>query len=457
MQTDVRVVEARAYFSREHARTPMKFGGVVMDATWYCHVGVTVENRQGIRATGWGATLLADLWAWPSPITPHETSEAWMCDLVTAWCRQVETFGDMGHPVDMYWQWEPELFRLAAEMAHKANLAEPVPRLAVLMCAAPLDAAIHDAFGQAANIDTYDGYGPEYMQHDLSRWLGSRFKNRYISNYLRKAPQRIDAFHLVGGLDKLTPAEVTDDDPQDELPVSLDAWIRREKLRCLKVKLCGNDLSWDFERLLNVTKIAREEHRQLSIDELWLTLDTNEMCDSPQYAEELLLRLQEADPRAFDSVLYLEQPCERDLEERRLDVRSIAAIKPVIIDEAMASLEDLELSQELGYSGVALKACKCQSAELVIAARAIEDGISISIQDLACPGIALLQSARLGAHLPTIHGVETNGRQFYPRTSDPERAIHPGIFCLNDGQLDLSSISGNGLGYRWEEIGRVFP
>lgn len=427
-----------------------------MDTTWYCHVGVMVENRQGVRATGWGATLLADLWAWPSPVTSHEASEAWMCDFVSAWCRQVETYGDMGHPVDLYWRWEPELFRLADELARKAKLAEPVPRLAVLMCAAPLDAAIHDAFGHAANIDTYNGYGPEHMQHDLSRWLGPRFKRRYMADYLRKIPRRLDAFHLVGGLDKLSPAEVTADDPRDDLPVSLDAWVRREQLRCLKVKLRGNDLTWDLERLLDVTRIAREEHRKLGIEELWLTLDTNEMCDSPQYAEELLLQLQEKDSRAFDSILYLEQPCERDLNRRRLDVHSLSAIKPVIVDEAMASLEDLELSQELGYAGVALKACKCQSAELVIAARAVEDDISIAIQDLACPGIALLQSARLGAQLPTIHGVETNGRQFYPRASDPERGVHPGMFRLEEGQLDLASISGNGFGYRWDEIGREF-
>lgn len=454
MQTDVRVVEAKAFFSREHARTPMKFGGVVMDATWYCHVGVTVENRRGERATGWGATLLADLWAWPSSLTPHDTCEAWMCDLVSKWCEFVTSTNEVGHPIDLYWQWEPELFRIADELAKQSHLTEPVPRLAVLMCAAPLDAALHDAFGRAANVDVYEAYGREHMQHDLSRWLGPRFKDRYIADYLRQPSERIDAFHLVGGLDKLTAAEVAADDPQDGLPNSLDEWIRREGIHCLKVKLRGTDLPWDLQRLLDVSRIAREEHRKLGIKQLWLTLDTNEMCESPEYAEELLLRVREQDPSAFESILYLEQPCERDLRKRRLDMRRLASIKPVIIDEAMASLEDLELAMELGYSGVALKACKCQSAELVIAARAIEDGIPFSIQDLACPGIALLQSARLGAHLPTIHGVESNGRQFYPRTSDPERQVHPGMYQFTDGQLDLSTISGLGLGYRWEEIGR---
>ena len=57
-----------------------------------------------------------------------------------------------------------------------------------------------------------------------------------------------------------------------------------------------------------------------------------------------------------------------------LDVRKLAAIKPVIVDEALASLEDLELALELGYSGAALKSCKCQSEELVIAARLTEHG-----------------------------------------------------------------------------------
>lgn len=456
MQTDIRILEVEPFFTYEKSRTPLKFGGVVMDTSLYCHVRVSVENRGGTRADGWGAILLADVWAWPQISAGHETAEKLMREFVVQWCRHVENIDEYAHPVDLFWRLEPELRPLAERICRQGNVDETMPRMATLVSASPIDAAIHDAFGNAAGIDVYQGYGPEHMDHDLTTWLGPKFAGRYIADYLRPLPQWVDAFHLVGGLDKLTEAEITDDDPRDELPVSLDQWIRFEGLHCLKVKLRGNDLEWDLDRMLSVVSIARKEHEQIGIDELWLTADTNEMCDSPQYMVELLQKLRERDVRAFDSLLYVEQPCERDLRRRMLDVRELAAIKPVIVDEALSSLEDLELALQLGYSGAALKSCKCQSEELVIAAKLTELNLPFAVQDLTNPGIALLHSAGLAGRLNTIRGVESNSRQFYPATSDPERRVHPGFYRLNKGRIDTSTMRGKGLGYRWDEIGRQF-
>jgi len=53
MQTDIRILEFRPYFTREKARTPLKFGGVVMDSVLYCHVRAKVVNRGGKEAQGW--------------------------------------------------------------------------------------------------------------------------------------------------------------------------------------------------------------------------------------------------------------------------------------------------------------------------------------------------------------------------------------------------------------------
>jgi L-alanine-DL-glutamate epimerase-like enolase superfamily enzyme len=326
--------------------------------------------------------------------------------------------------------------------------------MAALVSASPADAALHDAFGNAAGIDVYQGYGPQYMDHDLSMWLGPKFTGRYISDYLRPLDRWVDAFHLVGGLDKLTESEIASDDPVDDLPVSLDQWIRYEGLHCLKVKLRGNDLAWDLDRMLAVVAVAREQHRTLGVHELWLTADTNEMCESPEYMVELLEKLRQRDAQAFGSLLYVEQPCERDLRRRMFDVRELSAIKPVIVDEALASLDDLELALELGYSGAALKSCKCQSEELVVAAKLTELGLPFAVQDLANPGIALLHSVGLAGRLNTIRGVESNSRQFYPVTSDPERRVHPGVYRLENGRIDTSTICGTGLGYCWNEIAR---
>ena len=104
-----------------------------------------------------------------------------------------------------------------------------------------------------------------YMPHDLSRYLGKPLKGLYLADFLQPMPASIDAFHLVGGLDKLTESELTDEDPKDGLPVSLDQWIRYEHLHCLKVKLRGGDLAWDVDRLLTVARIARDEHAKLRV------------------------------------------------------------------------------------------------------------------------------------------------------------------------------------------------
>ncbi len=54
-------------------------------------------------------------------------------------------------------------------------------------------------------------------------------------------------------------------------------------------------------------------------------------------------------------------------------------------------------------------------------------------------------------------GVETNGMQFYPEASAAEAEVHPGLYRRRDGQVDLSTLSGPGFGYRVDEIARALP
>jgi len=456
MDSEIRVLEVSPFFTRQRPRMPLKFGRVVMDAVWLCHVRAKVENRLGRVAEGWGAIFLSDVWAWPSARVAHLQREQVMCQFVRAWCECVGRFKPYAHPMDIFWTLEPELDALAGELSTRLALAEPMPRLAALVCASPVDAALHDAFGHANGISTWRGYGAAHMRYDLSRYLGDEYRGSYPADFLSPMPEWIDAFHLVGGLDKLRETEITDEDPADGLPVSLDQWIRFEHLHCLKVKLNGRDLGWDLDRILAVAAVAHEEHRKLGLKGLFLTADTNEQCESPEYMVELLTKLRERAPAVFEALLYVEQPCERDLARRMLDVRALAALKPVVIDEALTSLADFELAMRLGYSGVALKTCKCQSAELVMAAKAARMGIPYTVQDLTNPGIALVHSVALAGHLRPIRGVEANSRQFFPDASEPERAVHPGLFRLHDGKIGTSTIRGTGLGYQWTRIGRRF-
>ena len=79
------------------------------------------------------------------------------------------------------------------------------------------------------------------------------------------------------------------------------------------------------------------------------------------------------------------------------------------------------------------------------------------VQDLTNPMLAQLPHLQLAANIPTMMGVETNAMQFYPRASDIEATVHPGLYRRRDGQVDLSTISGSGFGYRVNEINRQLP
>jgi len=458
MKSDVRVIEAVTYFIEAVARTPLKFGGVVMDRLDYATVRVNVETRSGKRGAGWGGMFQSDVWAFPDDRVPHPQRQEAMREVTRRYARLAAEQNTFGHPIDLYYRIEDGLRGIGAAISKEMSFAVPLPFLASLVSAAPVDAAVHDAFGVANGISSYDGYGKEFMDSDLSAHLGAEFKGKYPADYLKKAYDRtVPAFHLVGGLDKLRLSEVDDSDAKDGLPNSLDEWIKRDGLFCLKVKLRGIDLEWDIARMLEVARIAREVRRQIGERTLYFTADTNEMCDRPEYMVEFLKRVREKDQQTFDEILYVEQPTERDLTARRLDMRPIARLKPVLVDESLTGLDDFRLAMELGWSGIALKACKCQSAELVIASKAEQMGIPYSIQDLTNPALALLQSVGMAARLRPMMGVEANSPQFYPAFSEPEAKVHPGVFTRRDGVLDTGSLQGPGLGFQSEKIQRSLP
>ena len=105
-----------------------------------------------------------------------------------------------------------------------------------------------------------------------------------------------------------------------------------------------------------------------------------------------------------------------------------AKIKPVVIDESLTDIESLLLAREMGYSGVALKACKGQSQVLLMSAMAQKHGMFLCVQDLTCPGASLIHSVGLAAHTPGAAGVEANAREYVPAANKPWEARFPGHF-----------------------------
>jgi hypothetical protein len=83
--------------------------------------------------------------------------------------------------------------------------------------------------------------------------------------------------------------------------------------------------------------------------------------------------------------------------------------------------------------------------------------MTLMVQDLTNPMLAQIPHVRLAAYAGTIMGVETNSMQFYPAASIPEEQVHPGLYRRRDGQVDLSTVTGPGFGYKAKKIKRDLP
>jgi L-alanine-DL-glutamate epimerase-like enolase superfamily enzyme len=457
--TDVRVIGAALHFLPVKTRVPLKFGPETTTGVTCARVRLRVRDAAGREAEGWGETPLSVQWVWPSALSFEARDQA-LRELCRRLARRWAGFDGAGHPIEVGHAFiESELDAVTRALnAERGPAAEPVPHLGALVCDSAFDIALHDAYGQLHGLPVYETYDERFMTADLSRFLepapgaGVSFAGKYPADYLVRArPAELAAWHLVGGLDALGESDLRGDEPRDGHPVLLGDWIARDGLRCLKIKLRGHDAAWDFERIVTVGRIA------VARDVDWLSLDFNCTVTDPAYVNDALDRLRDEHPRLYGMILYVEQPFPYDLERFRIDVHGVSARKPLFMDESAHDWRLVRLGRSLGWNGVALKTCKTQTGALLALAWARAHGMSLMVQDLTNPMLAMIPHALLAAHAGTIMGVETNQSQFYPAASEPEAAVHEGLFRRRRGRVSLASIAGPGFGYRLSEIGRALP
>jgi len=448
MSTDIRIVESTYEYEDFHYRTPIKFGGVALDKATILNAKVTVELANGKTATGFGSMPLSNVWSFPSKKLNYDQTLGAMKELVAVFWETVQECTEKGHPIDLGHALEPRFLSHLASVGEELKLGEPIPVLAALVAASPFDAATHDAYGKALGLNCFHTYGPEFLKHDLGHYLGAEFAGESLESYVLREPKaRMPLYHLVGALDPLTPADVKKP-VADGIPEHLGDWILRDGLTHLKVKLNGDDLLWDVDRVISVNLVAEEAQHKRGVREWWYSLDFNERCQDVQYLLGFLEHLREKAPLAFDRVQYIEQPTARDLKANRQNVMHEAAkLKPVVIDESLVDLESLQLAREMGYTGVAFKACKGQSQTLLLAAAAQKYGLFRCVQDLTCVGPSLIHSASIAAHIPGVAAIESNGRQYCPAANAGWDDRFPGVFTIQDGTMNTSILNGVGLGF----------
>ena len=451
LSTDIRVRETTLYFLPVETRVPLKFGTQTVTRATCARVRVRVEDARGRSAEGWGETPLSIAWVWPSALAWDEREQR-MRDFCVRLAREIAAFDCRGHPMeigDAFQRQSLDPLLAAANDGH----AEPMPHLAALVCHSLFDLAIFDAFGNLHAMPVFETLGKACLGTDLANFLDGdpAFATLRPPHFLQPKQTRLPVWHLVGGLDPIEPGDLNGTEPSDGYPVLLRDWIRADGLQCLKIKLRGNDLAWDYRRIVRIGQIAAEEHCP------HLTADFNCTVTDPGYVCEILDRLAIEHPLIHAAILYIEQPFPYDLSAHPIDVRAVSRRKPLFLDESAHDWRFARLGRDLGWTGIALKTCKTLTGALLSLCWARHNRMALMVQDLTNPMLAQIPHVLLAAHAGTIMGVESNAMQFYPEASLPEEAIHPHLYRRREGVLDIATLGPTGFGYRVEAIQRTLP
>lgn len=444
--SDIRVERVTFAFEDFVYRSPVKFAGALMDRATILNVECAVVTRAGKRATGVGAMPFNHIFSYPSKTMTHDAKNSAMKALAGVLARVTGGFGEFSDPIDIGVTLAPEYLKAASSVSAGRQLPDPIPKLCTLVTAAAFDAAVHDAFGKANGVNAFQACGPEFMNHDLSRYLGAAYKGEYPGKYLlRESKPQMTLCHLVGAVDPLDAGGLAKP-IGDGLPETLADWIVFNGLRELKIKVNGDDLAWDVERVLHVDRVMRAARERLPRANWEYVIDFNEKCPNVDYYLRFLHAVKAKLPDGLSRVKYVEQPTARDLQAQppiRLD--EATKLCPAIIDESLIDVESLLRARELGWTGAVVKSPKGLTNMLLITAVAGREKIFLGGGDMSCPGRALIQTAAFQARVPTITAIEANARQYLPQANAGWEKRFPGMFNVKDGLLQTRELGGAGL------------
>jgi L-alanine-DL-glutamate epimerase-like enolase superfamily enzyme len=442
--TSARIDDLQIEFADFRYRAPYKFGGREVDKVTMLNVRCRVSTRGGKSAEGRAAMSMGNVWAFPA--LPYDTTLAVMKTLAGRFARISRDYKEYSHPLDAHKELEPEYLKISAEVSREMKLATAIPKLCTIVAYSPMDAALHDAFGRLHGINAFHACGREFVRYDLSHYLNDEFRGEYLDRYVaRRAVPMVRMYHSVGASDPLDASELKAH-VGDGLPETMEEWIPYSGITALKIKLNGADLASDVDRVAAIDRVTTRAQKKRGFSDWIYSLDFNERCPNVQYLLDFEHQIREKAPNAFTRVQYIEQPTARDLAANRQNTMFEAAkLRPVVIDESLTGLDTLLMAREMGYTGVALKACKGQSGTLLMAAAAQKYKMFRCVQDLTCPGAALVHSVGIAAHIPGTSALEANAREYVPSASAGWEKKYPGIFDVRDGYLHTDGLEGPGL------------
>lgn len=401
----IREVEVRECAVR--MRLPFRFGNSTKTHGRQVVVRARVELEDGRSAWGAAAEALSAKWFDKNPaLSDDQNYDQLRLSIELAIRRYQDQGGDtaFGHFAAAY----PFL----GEQCERYRM----PALIAGYGAALLDRCVIDALGQLTGLSFWDlmrsnrvGMRATPLVPDLA---GFDF-DAFLAGL---SPLRsLHVRHTVGLVDPIVAADQdAGTGPNDGMPETLEQVVATYGNRYFKIKL-GGDAQADLQRLRSIASVLDRTSAPYHV-----TLDGNEQYRDVAPVVELLQRMERSPElrRLYDAVLWLEQPLARDVT-LTADVRPIAALRPLIIDESDANLDAFPAAVALGYRGVSSKNCKGLYKSIVNRARCdaryAADAAArwfMSAEDLTTlPGISLQQDLALVSLLGLAH-VEKNAHHF---------------------------------------------
>jgi L-alanine-DL-glutamate epimerase-like enolase superfamily enzyme len=426
------VLDASVEFTEQPFVTPLQLSSGAITVITEARVTVAVRVRStagdGPReASGRGSIYLSDLWAWPDAPLAHQARDAVLrtvCERIAT--GLVELCGEPAHPLELGMRLHEGV---CAGVVSGAG-APSLPPLALAMCASPFDAAVHDAAGHALGQSAFRFYEDASEMPAVDPFFGGPGSaGEAVRALLRPAP--VAAFPAWCVVNK-----------SDALDTAVRPWVVDGGYRCFKLKLMGADNAVDVARTVEVY----EGLCAMGVERPRLTIDSNEANPDSASVVDYFERLRGASPDAFEALEYAEQPTNRDIAAHPQDWTRATAMKPVLLDEGLTSLDRLDTARQQGWGGLALKTCKGHSFLLAAAAWAHQRGWPLALQDLTNPGYAAIHAALTAAWVPTVNGVELNAAQFTPAANAPWLPRLAALLEPRDGVHRLPETSPPGLG-----------
>ena len=121
---DMQVTEVRTSYEDFLYRTPIKFGGNVVDRVTLLNVNCVVRGRNGKSARGFGSMPLGNVWSFPSHKMSYDTTLGAMKALAERMIQLTGAYQEFGHPIDINWALDPEYAKAAAEISERLHLVE---------------------------------------------------------------------------------------------------------------------------------------------------------------------------------------------------------------------------------------------------------------------------------------------------------------------------------------------